>query len=224
MAPLFVILGLLAQLSPVVLFFVFFKRNKKIIALWVIFFYALLSVISGFLLGAVKNHASLVISYFAICEYFFFAAFFFLSIRNRLFTKIIIAVSIATIGFELFLLYSHIANFDFWAALITAILIVSYSIFFFYEQLNLPETLFIYQSYKFWIVVGCIVYLSGTLFLFLFTSDLKDKQNSSLWIINDAFEIVKNIFFSIAFIIARNNKLNMITDDSYDTNMFEKSF
>jgi hypothetical protein len=221
---LFIILGLLAQLSPIVLFFVFFRKDKKIIALWVIFFYALLSVISGFLLGVAKNHASLIISYFAICEFFFFSTFFFLSIRNKIFTKIIIAISLCTIGFEFFLLYSHQINFDFWAALITAILIVIYSIFFFYEQLNLPETLFIYQSYKFWIVVGCIVYLSGTLFLFLFTSDLKDKQNSSLWIINDAFEIIKNIFFSIAFIMAKDSKQNMISDDDYDTNKFEKPF
>jgi len=221
---LFFIIAFLAQISPLVLFFVFLKKISKIAELEVIFFYVLLSLIAGFLVTAFKNHAPLIISVFAMCEYAFFSVFFYLCIQNRKFKNLIILISVIILSFEFFLYYSHKTNFDFWVALITAILIVIYSISFFYEQVNLPSVLIIYQSYSFWVVVGCIIYLSGTLFLFLYTSDLKDKQNSSLWIINDAFEIVKNIFFSIAFIVAKNNKQNISTQNFDDTNIYEKPF
>ena len=218
------IIFLLAQLSPLVLFIVFYKRINKIIELRVIFLYVLISLISDFLLGVFKSNASLIISAFAICEYAFFSAFFFLCIQNKKFKTLIVVISALNLSIALFLFYSQKINFDFWAALVTAILIVIYSIFFFYEQVNSPQALIIYQSYIFWIVVGCIIYLSGTLFLFLYTSDVKDRQNSSLWIINVAFEIVKNVCFSIAFIIARNDNRNIATQNFNDTNIFEKPF
>ena len=218
------IIFLLAQLSPLVLFIVFYKRINKIIELRVIFLYVLISLISDFLLGVFKSNASLIISAFAICEYAFFSAFFFLCIQNKKFKTLIVVISALNLSIALFLFYSQKINFDFWAALVTAILIVIYSIFFFYEQVNSPQALIIYQSYIFWIVVGCIIYLSGTLFLFLYTSDVKDRQNSSLWIINVDFEIVKNVCFSIAFIIARNDNRNIATQNFNDTNIFEKPF
>jgi hypothetical protein len=218
------ILGLIAQLSPLVIFFILFKSINKIIELRVIFFYVLTSFISNFLLGAFQKNAFEIISVYALVEYSFFSIFFYLCIRNKKFKKLILLIYAVSLGFEIFLFYLPKSNFDFWAPLITAILIVIYSVFFFYEQVNSPETLFIYQSYKFWIVVGCIIYLSGTLFLFLYTSDLKDKQKNILWNINVVFEIIKNIFFSIAFIMAKDNKRNMISEDDYDTNMFEKPF
>ena len=189
-----------------------------------IFLYVLISLISDFLLGVFKSHASSIISAFAICEYAFFSAFFYLVIQNKKFKALIVVVSALNLCLALFLFYSQKVNFDFWAALITAILIVIYSIFFFYEQVDSPQALIIYQSYIFWIVVGCIIYLSGTLFLFLYTSDVKDRQNSSLWIINVAFEIVKNVCFSIAFIIARNDNRNLATQDLDDPTMVENRF
>jgi hypothetical protein len=176
------------------------------------------------LLGAFKSHASLIISVFAMCEYAFFSAFFFLSTRNRIFKNLMLIASILYLSFLGIQLYSANTNFDFWAALITVILIVIYSVFFFYEHVNSPTTLIIYQSYAFWIVVGCIIYLAGTLFLFLYTADLKDKQSSLLWSINIAFEILKNIFFSIAFVIAKNNKKIAAIEDFEHTNMFENPF
>ncbi len=139
-------------------------------------------------------------------EFAFFSAFFYLVILSKKFKPSIIIISGLALCAEIILLYFDKENFDFWVALITAIIIVTYSISYFYEQLNSPETLIIYQSYTFWIVVGCIIYLSGTLFLFLYTSDLKNKESSPWWVINISFEIVKNVFFSIAFIIARKIK------------------
>lgn len=221
---IFFLLAFLAQFSPLVLFFVFFKRINKIVELRVIFLYALSSLISIFFLGAFKNYASLIISIFAMIEYVFFATFFYLCIRNNKFKTFIIIISILNLSLDVFLFYSPKANFDFWDTLITTILIVIYCIFFFYEQLNSPQYLFIYQSYTFWVVVGCLIYLSGTLFLFLYTSDIKNKERSPLWNINIVFEIVKNLFFSIAFIVAKKNNNKAATQNFDNTNRRENPF
>jgi len=221
------IIALLAQLSPLVLFFVFFKRTSKIVTLRVVFLYAVTSLASVFLLGAFQNDANdtaLIFSISAMAEYVFFAILLYLCIRNKKFKNLIIVASVLALGIDLFLFRSPKSNSIFWPTLITAVLIVLYSIFFFYEQVNSPQSLLIYQSYQFWIVVGCIIYLSGTLFLFLITSDIQDKQKNSLWIINVLFEIVKNVFFSIALIVASNNKQNIISPDFDDTNILEKPF
>jgi hypothetical protein len=218
------LLGLFAQLTPLVLFFVFFKRISKIVELKVVFFYVLISLLSNILFSALQNHASLILSLSAIIEYAFFSAFFYFCIRDLRFRKLILFIFLITLSTELFLLYQQKANFDFWVTLTTAILILVYCIFFFYEEISLPRTLIIYQSYNFWIATGCIIYLAGTLFLFLYTSDLKDKQKSSLWFIDIVFEIVKNIFFSIAFLIGKHGKQNIAIRQFDDTNMIEKPF
>jgi hypothetical protein len=218
------IIALLAQLSPLVLYFLFFKTVNKIVELRVLFLYVFVIFFSNFLLGAFQNHGSLILSLAEITEYLFFSAIFFFCIQSRVFRKIIIIVTILNLCFDFFLFFTKKPNFDFWTILTTAILIFVYSIFFFYEQVNSPQILLIYLSHKFWIVVGCILYISGTLFVFLYTSDDKNKQNSSLWIINVAFEIVKNLFFSIAFIIARKSKENVLPHDFDDTNILEKPF
>ncbi len=220
-----IILGLLAQVSPLVLYFVFYKKISKLVEVKVFFFYVVLSFASIIISGIFKSHQSIIISVFAICEFAFFSALLYLCIKNKKVKKIIFIVAILNLLIEIVLFYSLKSNFDFWAALLNAILIVIYSIYFFYEQINSQEAQVIYKSHQFWLVAGCIIYLSGTLFLFLYTAELKDKETSSLWIINIAFEIVKNISFSIAFILARNSsKQNLAMQYSNDTNMFEKPF
>ena len=222
---LFVIIGFLIQLSPLILYFVFFKKINKIAGLRVVFFYVLASCASIILMGAFKNYQIKIISVFEIIEFALFSGFYFFFIQSVKFKRFIVVVSSLNLILDLILFFSLRLNFDFWATLTTAIIIVIYSIFFFSEQVNSPVVLAIYQSYAFWIVVGCIVYIMGTFLLFLYTSDLKDKDNSPLWIINIAFEIIKNICFSIAFLVAgNNNKHNILAQNFNDTNMLEKPF
>jgi len=224
LGPILSLIGLLAQFTPLVLFFVFFKRINKIVELRVVFFYVLVSLLINILFSFFQNHAPLILSLSAIIEYAFFSAFFYYCIRSHSFRRVALVISLITMGIEFYLLYLHKPNFDFWVTLTTAILILVYCIYFFYEEINKPRTLIIYQSYNFWVATGCIIYLAGTLFLFLYTSDLKDKQRSSLWFIDIVFEIVKNVFFSIAFIIGKKGEQNLAIGPFDDTNMDEKPF
>jgi hypothetical protein len=218
------LLGIVTQFLPLILFFVFYKRIYKIVELRVVFFYVLASFFANILLSKFQNNASLIFNIFEIIEYLFFSAFFYFCIRNKNLKKLIIIVSLLVLVIELFFLSQQKPKFDFWVTLTTAILILIYCIFFFYEEMNSPQTLLIYQSYNFWIAAGCIIYLAGTLFLFLYTADIKDKQNNTLWNLDIVFEIIKNVFFSIAFIIGKNSKKITPAADFEDTNMFEKPF
>ncbi|MBS1669468.1 MAG: hypothetical protein JST58_19000 [Bacteroidetes bacterium] len=168
-------------------------------------FYAAITLIADFLLR-VRNISALIISFFAIAEFLFFSYFLFHCLEIKKNRTFIVLTSTLICFIEIFLLIKIKANFDFWVALINTFIIVSYSILYFYEQVNSTQETLIYESYKFWVVAGCIIYLSGTLFVFLYTSGTKDKDLNFLWGINVAFEMIKYILFSIAFIIAGNYK------------------
>ena len=117
-------------------------------------------------------------------------------------------------------------NLDFWLALINSLLIIVYSFFYFFEQINSASTTIVYESYQFWIVIGCLIYLAGTLFVFLYTADIKDKAyNNSLWVINLIFEIIKYACFDFALILAKNNTRNSsFSYDVMDTNTPKNPF
>ena len=212
---------LLAQLSPLILFFIFYKKVGKIVGLKVVFFYALLTLITDFLIGWFFSYATTIVSVFALIEYLFFSLFFYIIIHNKKVKKAIIIVSILNTTIDIYILQNYREHFDFWAALVIGILTVTFSIIYFYEQINSPKIILIYNSYSFWIVVGFVIYISGTLFLFLYTSDMKDRQKSPLWVLNTVFEIIKDICFSIAFFVANNSTKNTLSYNAQDTNPFE---
>jgi hypothetical protein len=53
---------------------------------------------------------------------------------------------------------------------------------------------------------------------------MKDKAYSSIWSINYVFEIIKNTCFSIALIIAKNDRRDTVIQGLDDTNILEKPF
>jgi hypothetical protein len=84
---------------------------------------------------------------------------------------------------------------------VEAILIIVYCIFFLYEQIKNPNSFYIYRSKKFWITIGLLLYFSSTLFLFIYAANLTKQEYLAYWAINDIFNILKNILFSISFLI-----------------------
>ncbi len=94
-------------------------------------------------------------------------------------------------------------SFDSLPTGLSCILILTMSIFYLFEQMREPDNLFLYSSPHFWIVVGIIIFFSGTFFVFIFSQNsLKDPNfEHSFNLINSSFGILKNLIFSIAFII-----------------------
>lgn len=84
---------------------------------------------------------------------------------------------------------------------VETIIILIFSFYFLYEKLNDTTTLFIYNTYQFWIVVGIVIYLSGSFFTYIFASSLSQKEIDKYWVITNIFSILRTIFFSIAILV-----------------------
>jgi len=84
---------------------------------------------------------------------------------------------------------------------VETILILIFAFYCLYEQTNDTSTLFIYTRSAFWIILGIVLYLAGSFFIYIFSSNLSEDERNKLWVITNGFSILKNIFFCIAIYI-----------------------
>jgi len=120
------------------------------------------------------------------------------------FKRSIILLSLLFIIFSIFdFFYSKSNTFDSNPTGIACILILSYSIYYLFEKIKTPDSLFLYSTPNFWIVVSLIIFFSGTFFIYIFSqSNFNNPEFKSTFnIINSSFNILKNLLFSIAFLI-----------------------
>jgi hypothetical protein len=81
------------------------------------------------------------------------------------------------------------------------LLIIVFSLAYFYKQLNNPENLFVYSTPSFWIVVAVLLYKAGTFFLFLYTNSLSQNEKENFYLFNSVFYLFQNVLIAIAFMI-----------------------
>jgi hypothetical protein len=193
----------------------FLKRNRTG-GFWVIFVYCLASFVTDKVYGHLDNDTERFYVYFSFTfvEYTLFTLFVFLSLKEALFRYILLLSSLA---FYLFAVFNVIGKksegFDSLTASVEDILIIIYSIFFLYEQIKGPAAFFIYQSKSFWIIIAFLIYFSSTLFLFIYGKSF--EKNSTYWVINNIFDIVKNMLFTVAFALKTNKKQQYSMENTY---------
>ena len=71
-----------------------------------------------------------------------------------------------------------------------------------------PENLFVYSRFSFWVVLGMMLYLAGSFFIYIYASRLDSGEVGKYWIFTNIFSILKNIFFTIAILLNANEKTN----------------
>jgi hypothetical protein len=125
---------------------------------------------------------------------------------------------ILAICFSVFAFYDLFVNkgdsFDSVPTVLECLIIIGFSIWYFWEQLKNPSKLFLYNTFQFWIVVGFILFFSGTFFAFIYgqrNSQSPDFQGTFKKIMI-AFGFIENILFLIAFIIARKQAKSIISN------------
>jgi hypothetical protein len=84
---------------------------------------------------------------------------------------------------------------------VETIVILVFSYYFLYEKTNDTSTLYIYSTYPFWIVIGMVLYLSGSLFVYLFATILPEAEMHQYWALTNLLGFLKNIFFIVAIIL-----------------------
>ena len=113
-------------------------------------------------------------------------------------------LSVLVAVYLLYDLFSAANNsFDSIPSGITSLIFLIYSIFFFYERISDPSSLFLYASPVFWVVVALIIYSAGTFFPFIYAqSHMKeDEFRSEYNLIHDILYIFKNILLACAMLV-----------------------
>jgi hypothetical protein len=212
---LLAVVALLSEILPIAFYLLFLRRNRGE-GLGVIFFYCCCSLLTEtFFFDRLHLNIPDYIhdSSFTILEFTIISWFAYSSLQGKKLKYIpvvgaLIFYPIAIINFT-----KNQETFDSIPASIEAIIIILYCILLLYEKINNPEVLFVYNSKKFWVIIGFFLYFSSTLFLFLYARTFTKEEHDKYWTINNFFEILKNILFSISFIMKKNNK------ESYTENL-----
>lgn len=166
-----------------------------------------------------------VLSAFTLIEYSIFTYVLYSVIDNRIFRTIIISCSVFFFAFAIYYFLTDKNNtFDSLPASIESILIVAYSIFYLFDQMNKPQVIFIYQEPNFWFVVAFIIYFSGTLFLFIQAKNLTMEVRDNFWKINLFSNIIKNILFAIAFSTKKSKNLHQTMENPFEADFMESPF
>lgn len=223
---LFIIL-LIVHSLPLICFALFYKHNKKLFSI-LIFSYCLYSIINDLIRRFTLPTISfqnipkidfIFLSIYTIIEYALLSIYIYNLLRNKLLKNILLLLSVLFLVIAIGnLIYSYqlkSSEIDSIPLAVSSLILISGSIIYFFESIQNPDVTFIYSKPSFWVVVGIMIYFSGTFFLFLQYENLSEIDKENFWIINMICFILKNIFFSISFILKPENQQISNVDDYY---------
>jgi len=91
---------------------------------------------------------------------------------------------------------------------IETIIVLIFSFYLFYELLNEPKVIFINNDYRFWIILGMVIYLAGTFFIYIYANTVTIRELVKFLFLTYVFYIIKDIFFVIGIIVHSKKQLN----------------
>ena len=204
--------GIFSTLLPLV-FFLLFKRNGKKDSLRVILFYILYCIVNEGMSFYLQNIQSPNFRYllyaFTIVEYSFFCYFIYYSFSKRKMKKAIIFIWMGFLLFALIDLFyvNKGKGFDSFTSGIESIIILLLCAYYLFSQIRGSNSLLIYSTFEFWVVITFLIYFSGTFFLYLMADKMRKNLNfrELYFIINISFNILKNILLSVAMTMRLNS-------------------
>jgi hypothetical protein len=206
---LFNYLAFFSDLLPCLFFLLYFKKTKSNRAIWIVIIYSIYDILTNLGLLYLDHKPSRVFLYssYTFFEYGLFASILYIFIANKKFRKFIVIISLC---FSVFIiaynLVVKVVGIDSIPIGVEAILILIFSFYYLYEQMQDTRSLFIYSRFSFWIVLAMLLYLAGSFFIYIYASRLATEQVGRYWIFTNVFSILKNIFFTIAIIKLASNK------------------
>jgi hypothetical protein len=189
--------------------FLFFKKRKIEIQLLLLMIYcvadSLINLISTYTTSYQVDYY--LYGLFTLIEYCVFTFFIITNVRTKKFQKLVIYISAAFILFNIYhTIFSNHRGLDSIPIGIETILIFVYCFYYLYTQMNIVQDTFIYNKYQFWIIVGFMVYLGGSFFIYIFFNILDRKIVLEYWFLTYVFYIIKNILFAIGISLCGKEK------------------
>jgi hypothetical protein len=200
------IISFIADLTPLILFFIHWKILKQPVFL-TLFCWTILSVSSDIVISFSSPEMQQIIVFYSILLEMLFVGFiYFLIVKSKL--RKIVIVSLCMVYLTLFIvesIQSTIDGFPYWLASITVVLTLFLSLVVFYDIYKQNQISFIMNNPYVFILFAYIIYVAGNLFLFATTEKFPNIfKNPGLWSIFIIANTFKNIFISIAILRASN--------------------
>lgn len=205
----FLYIGIFSQLLPLV-FFLLYKFHSKEKELRVIFYYIMYCILNeslGFYLQIIhSNKVYILYSLFTIFEFSFFCLFYYFvtgKAKRFIFPIWIGFIIIAAIDF---FFVNKMGGFDSFTSGMEALLIIGLCIYYLFMQIKGSNSLLIYSTTNFWIIITFLIYVSGTFFLYIMTEMMVNNFSFKVQYIyiNSSFNILKNVLLSIAMLMKSN--------------------
>ncbi|MBU6158138.1 MAG: hypothetical protein KGP35_03810 [Bacteroidetes bacterium] len=196
----------LSSFLPVLLYFPF-KKEKNIAKQVLFLFYAFVTIHS--LLYALitfyfKEYSLIFNSFYIPIEFLLISYFFLKAVQNSVYQNFIKLISFLFIG--VFITKSILFpsnDFDSIINGIESIIIIFFSISFFYETLKSPDRIFIDKDPFFWGISGFFLFFSISFFVFLLRQTYWDRPDFFFQYIyiHALSGILRNVICSIALLI-----------------------
>lgn len=199
---LFIYLVFLFDLLVLFLIFFFIKREKRNKNFLILSTYCSLDLIINTITEfPIKEQMYLIYSVFTLSEYILFATLLWFNIKKAGFKKIII---ISSLVFTSFLIIYYLTvkprSIDSIPIGIETILILIFSFYYLLEQMNDMSDQFVYSRYHFWFVIGIMIYLAGSFFIYIFANQVDRDTLAKYWFLTNMFYTLKNILFAIGIL------------------------
>lgn len=202
---LFILLRISSDIVLVVLGLLFVKPIFKQKDLCIIIFSCFLDItfyVVGELFAAADIDMNLYFGSFTVIEFLLFAYFISSNIESKRFR---LFLTITSVGFVLFnIIYAYNAvlnNIDSVAIGIETILIFLYAFCYLFEQTSVHLETFIYHRFQFWVIIGILLYLAGSFFIYILASQVPRKALDDYWFLTNGLYVLKNILFAVGIFV-----------------------
>jgi hypothetical protein len=213
----------LSETIPLLFCIIFFKKiNHKTLKVFFIytFFLALFSIASIVSIYFNKNLSVYIwlLKLFSVFEFFLFSLFVYYSLENKFLKKIILILNAPFLSIHIISWLFFKNESSVYPYLFEFLIFIIFIIYFFYEKMKLVNKNPIYNNTEFWIFVGIFMFFSGNFFYLLFSNSNYSKQfKYQLQIVVSIVTIIKNIIFSLSFLIKEtpqitNNSISYAPD------------
>jgi hypothetical protein len=206
---LFIITATYTPALPLLFFFLFLNSVKKEKILYFLIAYSFAEFVVNFIAYYANKIPIFLYPLFTIIEYSLFASLLFLLIKQETVKKLIIFFTVIFLVFAIGYYFTiKINGLDTIPIGIESILILAYSFFFLYEQMQFDSQELIYNRFSFWIIAGIMLYLGGSSFIYLFANQVDKKTMHIFWTFQNGFAILKNFLFVISIYICFKQSSN----------------
>lgn len=151
-------------------------------------------------MGVVNNHP--IFHFYIIISVIFLGAMYYLAFFNQFLKKTIVGLSVAAL---LMIIVNIIFNENIWdypsvSNTVLSVMIIVFSLLYFYQLLNRQEFIHIEKQALFWINAGMLFYFALNVFLFMLFKQIIDAHQEAVYIVHNIINIIANILFTIGLL------------------------